>query len=64
MPLSRVRAPLQLVTVTSWQEIMHIQQETSGEIVSLYYVACTLLGGYFLLNLFVAVLKSKYEISR
>ena len=43
---------------------MHIQQETSGEIVSLYYVACTLLGGYFLLNLFVAVLKSKYEISR
>lgn len=55
---------LMLVTVTSWQEIMHLQQDTSGEIVSVYFVACTLLGGYFLLNLFVAVLKSKFEISK
>ena len=55
---------MQLVTVTAWQEIMHLQMDTSGEVTTVYYVICTLLGGYFLLNLFVAVLKSKYEISR
>ena len=55
---------LQLVTITNWQELMHIQMDTSGgPFAIIYYVTCVLLGGYFLLNLFVAVLKQKYEIS-
>lgn len=51
----------QIVTITSWQEYMYITQDTAGFGCWVYYVLCTLLGAYFLFNLFVAVLKEKFD---
>ena len=34
-----------------------------GNVSIIYYYACVLLGAYFLLNLFVAVLKEKFAIA-
>ena len=54
---------LQMATVSSWQEVMHIMQDVTGEISTIYFIFGTVFGGYFLFNLFVAVLKSKFEIA-
>ena len=54
---------MQMVTVSSWQEVMHIMQEVTGDIATVYFLFGTVFGGYFLFNLFVAVLKSKFEIA-
>ena len=54
---------MQMVTVSSWQEVMHIMQDVTGDIVIVYFLFGTVFGGYFLFNLFVAVLKSKFEIA-
>ena len=51
----------QIVTITSWQEYMYITQDTAGFGCWVYYVLSTLLGAYFLFNLFVAVLKEKFD---
>ena len=53
---------LQMGTVSAWQEVMHITQNTSGYFATIYFVFGTVFGGYFLFNLFVAVLKSKLQI--
>ena len=53
----------QMATVSSWQEVMHITQDTTGEFATIYFIFGTVFGGYFLFNLFVAVLKSKFEIA-
>ena len=54
---------MQMVTVSSWQEVMHIMQDVTGDIATVYFLFGTVVGGYFLFNLFVAVLKSKFEIA-
>lgn len=54
---------MQMVTVSSWQEVMHIMQDVTGDIATVYFLFGTVFGGYFLFNLFVAVLKSKFEIA-
>ena len=54
---------LQMATVSSWQEVMHIMQEVTGQLSTLYFLFGTVFGGYFLFNLFVAVLKNKFEIA-
>jgi hypothetical protein len=54
---------LQCVTTNSWQEAMHKSMATTGNVSIIYYYACVLLGAYFLLNLFVAVLKEKFAIA-
>ena len=54
---------LQMATISSWQEVMHITMDTTGNLCVPYFLAGTVFGGYFLLNLFVAVLKNKFEIS-
>ena len=51
----------QIVTITSWQEYMYFTQDTAGFACWIYYVLCTLIGAYFLFNLFVAVLKEKFD---
>eukprot|EP01052_Picozoa_sp_SAG31_P023053 SAG31_NODE_1869_length_7028_cov_2.847164_4_plen_1132_part_00 len=51
----------QILTVTAWQEYMYHTQASAGFINWIYFVGCTLIGGYFLLNLFVAVLNEKFE---
>jgi hypothetical protein len=51
----------QIITITSWQDYMYMTQQTSGFMVWIYFVACTLIGAYFLVNLFVAVLKEKFD---
>ena len=53
---------LQMATVSSWQEVMHITQSTRGYFATIYFIFGTIFGGYFLFNLFVAVLKSKLQI--
>ena len=53
----------QMATVSSWQEVMHITQDTTGAFAVIYFLLGTVVGGYFLLNLVIAVLKSKYEIA-
>ena len=55
---------LQCITTTSWQDIMHKAQATTGVGSSLYYILIVFTGAYFLLNLFVAVLKEKFALSR
>ena len=54
---------LQMATVSSWQEVMHIMQDVTGNVAIPYFLFGTVFGGYFLFNLFVAVLKSKFEIA-
>jgi|EP01046_Picozoa_sp_COSAG06_P019366 Ca2+-binding EF-hand superfamily protein len=54
---------MQMATVSSWQEVMHIMQDVTGEFAAVYFLFGTVFGGYFLFNLFVAVLKSKFEIA-
>jgi Ca2+-binding EF-hand superfamily protein len=54
---------LQMATVSSWQEIMHITQDATGMFAVIYFLLGTIFGGYFLLNLTIAVLKSKFEIA-
>jgi hypothetical protein len=54
---------LQCVSTNNWQASMHITQATTGNVSMVYYYACVLLGSYFLMNLFVAVLKEKFAIS-
>jgi Ca2+-binding EF-hand superfamily protein len=54
---------LQCVTTNSWQSAMHRSMATSGNVSIIYFYACVLLGAYFLLNLFVAVLKEKFAIA-
>ena len=55
---------LQCITTTSWQEVMHIAQATAGLGTTAWFLACVVLGGFFLLNLFVAVLKEKFGIAQ
>lgn len=54
---------LQCVSTTNWQSLMHMTQATTGNVSILYFYSCVLLGAYFLMNLFVAVLKEKFAIS-
>jgi Ca2+-binding EF-hand superfamily protein len=54
---------MQMMTVSSWQEVMHIMQDVTGDFATIYFLFGTVFGGYFLFNLFVAVLKSKFEIA-
>jgi Ca2+-binding EF-hand superfamily protein len=54
---------LHLLTITGWQEIMHITQDTGGQACFLFFVVCVVFGGFFLLHLFVAALKNSYEIA-
>lgn len=51
----------QILTVTAWQEYMYATQASAGFVYWVYFVGCTLVGGYFLLNLFVAVLNEKFD---
>ena len=51
----------QIVTITSWQEYMYMTQDTASFGVWTYFVVSTLIGAYFLFNLFVAVLKEKFD---
>ena len=53
---------MQMATVSSWQEVMHITKDTTGEFATIYFIFGTVFGGYFLFNLFIAVLKSKLQI--
>ena len=54
---------LQCVTTSSWQEIMHKAWATTGAVAVFYFLSCVMLGAYFLMNLYVAVLKQKFNIS-
>jgi hypothetical protein len=54
---------LQMVTLSSWQDVMHITQDATGSFAVIYFLAGAVVGGYFLLNLVIAVLKSKFEIA-
>eukprot|EP01043_Picozoa_sp_COSAG02_P046569 COSAG02_NODE_4370_length_5442_cov_338.841475_1_plen_851_part_00 len=54
---------MQMATVSSWQEVMHIMQDVTGQLSTIYFLFGTVFGGYFLFNLFVAVLKNKFEIA-
>lgn len=54
---------LQLLTLAAWQDLMHISWETTGLYTTVYYVAAVLLGAYFVMNLFVAVIKDKFDVA-
>lgn len=54
---------LQCMTTTSWQDVMYKAQATTGVLSSVYFVLIVMLGAYFLLNLFVAVLKEKFSVA-
>ena len=50
----------QIVTLEGWNEIMVFLQSTFTSIVSLYFVALIFCGSFFLLNLFLAVIKVEF----
>lgn len=54
---------LHMVTLASWQEIMHITQQTSGTYTGIYFIISILLGAYFVMNIFVAILHEKFGAS-
>lgn len=54
---------LACVTCNNWQDAMQWSMATTGPTSVIYYAACVLMGAYFLLNLFVAVLKEKFAIA-
>jgi Ca2+-binding EF-hand superfamily protein len=54
---------LQLLTLAAWQDLMHISWETSGLYTTAYYVLSVLLGAYFMMNLFVAIIKDKFDVA-
>ena len=54
---------LQCVTTNSWQDGMFKSMATTGNVAIIYFYSCVMLGAYFLLNLFVAVLKEKFAIA-
>ena len=50
-----------LVTLSSWSEMMHITEETSGWASPVYFVSAVLVGGYLTMTLFVCVLKENFD---
>ena len=53
----------QVFTLASWQELMHITQDTSGKYSAIYFIVAVILGSYFLVQLFVAILKENFDIA-
>lgn len=54
---------LQVFTLASWQHLMHITQDTSGEYCAVYFIGAVILGSFFLVQLFVAILKENFDIA-
>jgi Ca2+-binding EF-hand superfamily protein len=54
---------MQILTLASWQQLMHISLDTSGLFSVLFYLSGVLLGAYFMMNLFVAVIKDKFDVA-
>ena len=54
---------LHIFTLASWQSLMHITQATSGDYCIVYFIAAVILGAYFLVQLFVAILKENFDIA-
>jgi hypothetical protein len=55
---------MQLLTLSSWQQLMHVSMDTSGNFSIIFFLTGVLLGAYFMMNLFVAVIKDKFDVSR
>jgi hypothetical protein len=54
---------MQIITLSSWQDLMHVTQDTSGTFSFLYFMCAALVGAFFMVNLFVAVIKDKFDIA-
>ena len=54
---------MQLVTRAEWQELMHISQSTAGDTTAIFFLLAVLLGSYFMMNLFVAVMNEKFDVA-
>ena len=54
---------MQLLTLAAWQDLLHISMETSGLYCLLYYLSAVLIGAYFIMKLFVAVIKDKFDVA-
>ena len=54
---------MQIMTKASWTELMHVSQETAGPWTIIYYIIGVVLGNYFMMNLFVAVMNEKFDIA-
>lgn len=52
-----------LVTLSSWSEMMHITQITSGYWSCLYFVSAVVMGGYLMMTLFVCILKENFDVA-
>ena len=53
----------QVITLESWQELMHITQDTSGKYSAIFFIVAVILGSYFLVQLFVAILKENFDVA-
>ena len=51
-----------MASVSAWQDVMHLVADTRGQFGVVYFTIGTVFGGYFLFNLFVAVLKAKLQV--
>jgi hypothetical protein len=60
---SSVMIVFHLVTLSSWTEMMHITQVTSGYWSCLYFVACVIMGGYLMMTLFICILKENFDVA-
>lgn len=51
---------IQVITLSDWTFIMYRTVDATGWYVVLYFIPVVLIGSLFMLNLFLAVLKSKF----
>ena len=53
----------QIVTMDGWTGILYIIQRTFTNFISIYFVTIVILGGFFLVNLMLAIIKVKFTES-
>lgn len=50
-----------MITLESWTYVMYNYMDASGIIAAIYFPILVVLGGFFLLNLFLAVIMESFE---
>lgn len=54
---------LQVFTLASWQSLMHITRATCGDVALIYFITAVIIGSYFMVQLFVAILKENFDVA-
>ena len=59
--LSAIIQVLRVITFDNWTDVMNLTQRTLTNYTSIYFISLALLGNFFLLNFFLAVLKVRFD---